>query len=122
MEEFFDGDEGTEESESGDEGRSVNGGGNKTPKAVSISEGHRSHTEGARGVKVVDPSSLADEDYESSVSESNPKGLQDARTSTPIPSSSSDSELGSDDESEAEMHSNHTEVQKTPVTMDSETS
>lgn len=123
MEEFFDGDEGTEESESGDEGGSVNGGGNKTPKAASISEGHRSHTEGgAQGVKVVDPTSLADEDYESSVSEPNPKGLQDARTSTPITSSSSDSELGSDDESEAEMHSNHTEVAKTPVTMDPETS
>ena len=99
MEEFFDGDEGREESESGDEGESVDGRGDKTPKAASISEGHQSHTEGgARGVRVVDPSSSTDEEYEPPACGANLKELQDARPSIPMPSPSSDSELGSGDE------------------------
>lgn len=118
MEEFFDGDEGMEESESEDEGGSADGGGNKTPKAASISEGHQSHTGGARGVRVVDPSDLTDEEYEPPVSD--PKGPQDARASIPMPSSSPGSDLGSD-ESEAETRSNHTAVGKSLVTMHPET-
>jgi len=109
-EEFFDGDEGTEGSETGnDEG--VNDGGKKTPRATSVNEVED------------DSSSLNDEDYsDSSAFEPNSKGSQDARIRTFTSSSSSDSESGSDDESEAETHSNHTEVDKTLVRTDLETS
>ena len=111
-EEFFDGDEGTEGSGSGDEEvEDVNGGGNKTPRAASMNEGHHSHAEDD------------EDDIDSSASESNPEGTQDARIRTPTSSSSSsDLESGSDDESETETHSNHTEVDKNLVTVDLETS
>ena len=109
--EFFDGDEGTEGSEAEDEEEGSNGRGNKTPRAASVNE-----VEGG-------PSGLNDEDdSDSSASESNPDGSQDARVRTPISSLSSDSESGSDEESEAETHSTHTEVDKTLVRTDSETS
>jgi len=116
-EEFFDGDEGTEGSKSGDEEvEGGNGGGNKTPRAASVYGGHQPHAEGGG------PSNLSDEDdTDSSASESNSKGTQGARVRTPTPSpSSSDLESGSDDESEAETHSNHTRVDKTLVTADLE--
>ena len=121
-EEFFDGDEDTEGSESGGgEGEDVGGWGNKTPRAVSVNEERQSHAGGVQGEARDDPPSLSDEDDNRfSSSESNPKGSRDART-RPSTSSSSDSESGSDDESEAETHSNHT-VDKTLVTTDLETS
>jgi len=124
-EEFFDGEEGMEGGGSEDgEGEGVNDGGDKTPRAPSVNEGHHSHTEeGDHEVGEGDPPSLSDEDDDdSSASESDPKGAQDVHSHTSISSSSSDSESGSDDESEAETHSNHTEVDKTLVTTDLETS
>jgi hypothetical protein len=123
-EEFFDGDEGTEGSESEDEeGEGVTSGGNKTPRAASVNGGHQSPAEGGdqREVREDDPSNLSDEDDGgSSASESNPKGPQDPHVHAPT-SLSSGSESGSDDESEAETHSNHTEVDETLVTTDMET-
>ena len=124
-EEFFDGDEGTEDSESGDEeGEGVSGGGNKTPRATSVNEKHQSRAEGGdEEDEEDDPCSSTDEgDSESSAFESSSKGPQGACTRTSTSSSLSDSETGSDDESEVETHSNHTEVDKTLVTTDSETS
>jgi len=124
-EEFYDGDEGTEGSESGDEEvDGVNGGGNKTPRAASMNEGHQSHTEGTNQENVTDgPSNLSDEgDTDSSASESDPNGTRGTRIRTPTSSpSSSDLESGSDDESETETHSNHTEIDKNLVTVDLET-
>ncbi|KAF9647117.1 hypothetical protein BDM02DRAFT_3117616 [Thelephora ganbajun] len=125
-EEFFDGDEGTEGSVSGDEDErgGVNSGGNKTPRVSSVNEGHQSHVEGwnQEEVKEDDVSSLSDEDEkDSSASEPNTKGHKEAHMRTPTSSSSSDPESGSDDESEAETHSTHTEVNQTLVTMDLET-
>jgi len=117
-EEFFDGDEGTEGSESGgEEGEGANDGGNKTPRAPSVNEKHQPLAEGGdQEVKEDDPCSSTDEgDSESSVSESSPRGPQGTCTHTSTPSSS-------DDESEVETHSNHTEVDKTFVTTDLETS
>lgn len=125
MEEFFDGDEGTEGSENGDEeGEGANNGGNKTPRAPSMNEKHQPHAVGGdQEVGGDDPCSSTDEsDSESSVSESSPRGPQGACTRTSTSSSSLESESGSDDESEVETHSNHTEVDKTFVTADSETS
>ena len=123
-EEFFDGDEGTEGSGSGDEEvDGVNSGGNKTPRAASVNEGHQSHAEGGNRESVTDRSSnLSDEDdTDSSSSESDPNGTRDTRTRIPASSSSSsDLESGSDDESETETHSNHTEVDKNLVTVDLE--
>ena len=120
-EEFFDGDEGTEGSESEDEeGEGVNGRGNKTPRAASVNEGHRSHTGGDQEkIKGNGPSNSSDEDdSDSSASSPNPKGAQDAHIRTSTSPSSSDSDSGSDDESEAETRSNHTEVNKTLVATD----
>jgi hypothetical protein len=113
--EFFDGDEDMEGSESDDEeGEGVNGGGTKTPKPASVSES------GDLGeVEDDEPSSLSDEE-DSDSSESNPKGPQDAhiRASNSLSSGSSS---GSDDESEVETRSNHTEVDKTVMTADTGT-
>jgi len=125
-EEFFDGDEGTEGGGSGDEEEveGVNGGGNKTPRAASMNEGHHSHAEGREQENVTDGSSdLSDEDdTDSPAPKSDPNGTRDTRIRTPTsPSSSSDLESGSDDESETETHSNHTEVDKNLVTVDLET-
>ena len=118
-EEFFDGDEGTAGSESEDgEGEGVNSRGNGTPRAALVNERYQPHTEGGdQEVKEDDPYSSTDEgDNES---ESSPKGPQGVSTRTSL---SSNSESGSDDESEVETHSNHTEVDKTMVTTDPETS
>ena len=123
-EEFFDGDEGTEGSGSGDEVmEGANGGGNKTPRAASVNEGYQPRTEGGGREKITETrSNLSDEgDTDSSASESHPEGIQDAHIHISSPSSS-DLESGSDDESEAETHSNHTAVDKTLVTADLETS
>lgn len=126
-EEFFDGDEGTEDGEGeGEEGENISGGGNKTPKATSVNEGRQSHAEGGDQEDDAedDSSSMSDEDDDdssASESESDPKLARGVHSRTPTSSSSSDLGSGSGDESEAETHSNHTEVDKTFVTTDSET-
>ena len=123
-EEFFDGDEGMEDGES-EEREGVSGGGNKTPRAASVNEGHQSHAVGGDQKVMEDDSfSLSDEDdSDSSVSESVPQGAPDAHIPTSTSPSPSDSgSSGSDDESEAETHLNHVGTDKTLVTTDLGTS
>lgn len=101
-EEFFDGEEGPEgNGGEGREGRSINGRGKKIPRAVPLKEGGQSHTKGRNQVANKGSDSLR---------------TRDAHTY----SLSTDSDSGSDNESGAGVHSNHTEIDKTLVTMDLE--
>lgn len=101
VEDFFDGEEGTQ----GNEGEDINGRWSKISKVTLPNDGHRSYFKGRNGGK-------------SSALGIRPKEPQNTQNY----SLQSESDSGSEDENETDTHLNHTEVDKTLVRTNIETS